>query len=205
MLNIELTSEIERMIREKPPWLSLLAKDPRKKLLNSNESFTTYRTLTDLFDFPLENPVVQNAHKKLLQDSLAQHLISNLSDWEKDLVKGHDHPQYLPNQLWLLQDWGIKFDDSKEVQSEIEKIISHFDHEQSYLAKHRAFLPIKVKALEKIDELSEKKSYSSYHYVPDIYDYSYQYLYFQKAFKGKKLPYEFSYQPGETKYIKEKA
>ena len=136
MLNIELTSEIERMIREKPPWLSLLAKDPRKKLLNSNESFTTYRTLTDLFDLPLENPFVQNAHKKLLQDSLAQHLISNLSDWEKDLVKGHDHPQYLPNQLWLLQDWGIKFDDSKEVQSEIEKIISHQDSSTGQYLAH---------------------------------------------------------------------
>ena len=127
MASIELTSEIERMIREKPPWLALLTKDPRKKLLKSNESFTIYRTLTDLFDLPLENLIVQNSHKKLLQDHLVQNLISNLSDWEKNLVKGHDHPQYLPNQLWLLQDWGIKYDDSKRVQSEIEKILSHQD------------------------------------------------------------------------------
>ncbi|MHA1718530.1 MAG: hypothetical protein ACTSXK_03325 [Promethearchaeota archaeon] len=127
MLDIEKNSEIEQMLEEKPQWLSLLSKDPRKKLLETKESFTVYRTLIDILDLPLKNPIVQNLHKKLLHDPLIQHLISDLSDWEKDLVRGHDHPQYLPNQLWLLQDWGIKFKDSKRVQSEIEKILSHQD------------------------------------------------------------------------------
>ena len=136
MANIRLTSEIERMIRKKPSWLSLLTKDPRKKLLKSDESFTTYRTLTDLFDLPLENPIVQNAHKKLLKDSLVQHLISNLSDWEIDLVKGHNHPQYLPNQLCLFPDWGVKANDSKKVQSEIEKILSHQDSSTGQYLAH---------------------------------------------------------------------
>ena len=87
----------------------------------------------------------------------------------------------------------------------IEKSIYYFEYEKDYLEEQRAFLPIKNQALDRIKELANNESFASYHYVPDIYDYSYQYLYFQRAFEGEKLPYEFTYKPGEITYIKEKA
>lgn len=81
----------------------------------------------------------------------------------------------------------------------------HYSTKESILHSRQA-LPIKEVAIERIRQLSEGKSFSSYHYVPDIYDFSYQYLYFWKAFsKGWKLPYEFSYEPGKNDYIPEKA
>ena len=86
----------------------------------------------------------------------------------------------------------------------VEKLFYHFKYEKDSLDQNRAFMPIKIQALERIEELADNESYASYHYVPDIYDYSYQYLYFQRAFEGERLPYEFSYKPGEITYIKEK-
>lgn len=68
----------------------------------------------------------------------------------------------------------------------------------------RQGLPAKLKAIERVYELSEGESFNSYHYVPDIYDYSYQYLYFWKGINGQTLPVEFSYAPGENIYIVEK-
>jgi hypothetical protein len=86
----------------------------------------------------------------------------------------------------------------------IEKLAYFFKYDKNNLDQDIAFLATKNEVLDRIEELSNKESYSSYHYLPDIYDYPYQYLYFQRAFKGEKLPYEFSYKPGEISYIKEK-
>lgn len=72
------------------------------------------------------------------------------------------------------------------------------------ILQSREMLPAKQRAIEFVYAQSEGKPFSSYHYVPDIYDYSYQYLYIQGAFTGKTLPVEFSYQPGEISYIPEK-
>ena len=68
----------------------------------------------------------------------------------------------------------------------------------------RTFLPVKIRALDYIAATANEKPYSSYHYVPDIYDYSYQYLYFWRAIQGSDLPVEFSYKPGEILYVTEK-
>ncbi len=68
----------------------------------------------------------------------------------------------------------------------------------------RAFLPIKIKALEYIYDQAQDKPFSSYQYLPEIYDYGYQYLYFWQGFQDKQLPVEFSYKPGEISYVTEK-
>jgi hypothetical protein len=72
------------------------------------------------------------------------------------------------------------------------------------ISESRQALPIKVKAVNRIYELAGGNSFSSYHYVPDIYDFSYQYIYFWNGFRGRTLPYEFSYEPGKIDYVKEK-
>lgn len=67
-----------------------------------------------------------------------------------------------------------------------------------------AFLPVKLQAINYIYDQAQGKPFSSYHYLPNIYDYAYQYLYFWQGFKGKPLPVEFSYKPGEINYVSEK-
>lgn len=67
-----------------------------------------------------------------------------------------------------------------------------------------AFLPVKLEVLNYIEKQSQGKSYNSYQYLPNIYDYAYQYLFFWRGFNGHQLPLEFSYQPGEISYITEK-
>ena len=68
-----------------------------------------------------------------------------------------------------------------------------------------AFLPVKLQALNYIYDQAQDRPFSSYQYLPNIYDYAYQYLYFWQGFKGKALPVEFSYKPGEINYVSEKS
>ncbi|MFX1420319.1 MAG: hypothetical protein ACFE9N_15520 [Promethearchaeota archaeon] len=121
------SSEIQDKIHEEADWVELLPKDPRKFLIESGESFSVYRTLTDLFNLSLDHPEVVKAHNAVLNDPLVNFLLDNLSDWEKDLTKAHSKADYLPNQLWLLLDWGIKPEDDKRMEKAIEKILKHQD------------------------------------------------------------------------------
>lgn len=84
------------------------------------------------------------------------------------------------------------------------KVVFYYDHDQPVLNGSRQFLPVKRAALDFIRKDANGRSFASYHYVPDIYDYSYQYLYFWQASRGQKLPAEFSYKPGAIEYIQEK-
>ena len=68
-----------------------------------------------------------------------------------------------------------------------------------------AFLPVKLQAINYIYDQAQGKPFSSYQYLPNIYDYAYQYLYFWQGFKGRPLPVEFSYKPGEINYVSEKS
>lgn len=79
-----------------------------------------------------------------------------------------------------------------------------YGSEKEKLIHHKSFLPAKMKALEYIYNQTEGKPFASYHYLPEIYDYVYQYLYLWQGFKGRPLPVEFSYQPGEIIYVSEK-
>ncbi|MFW9999729.1 MAG: hypothetical protein ACFE9Q_10825 [Candidatus Hodarchaeota archaeon] len=134
------SSDIQEKVHGEAEWLKLLPNDPRKYLIESGESFSVYRTLTDLFDLPLEHPDVVKAHNLVLKDPLVNFLLDNLSDWEKDLTKAHNKADYLPNQLWLLLDWGVKPEDDKRMQKAIDKILSHQDEENGqFLAYIEAY------------------------------------------------------------------
>lgn len=76
--------------------------------------------------------------------------------------------------------------------------------EKEYLQSYKGFLPVKNLAIDYIYQQADDKPFSSYHYTPEIYDYAYQYLYFWQGFKGRQLPIEFSYKPGEISYVPEK-
>lgn len=85
------------------------------------------------------------------------------------------------------------------------KVIFYYTNDQVTLNGSRQFLPVKRAALDFIRADANGRAFASYHYVPDIYDYSYQYLYFWQANLGKPLPTEFSYKPGADAYIPEKS
>ena len=68
----------------------------------------------------------------------------------------------------------------------------------------RILLAPKLKAIETAYAMSDGKPFSSYQFVPEIYDYTYQLLYLTENLKGKPLPTEFSYAPGEITYIPQK-
>ncbi|MFX1376295.1 MAG: hypothetical protein ACFFA0_10810 [Promethearchaeota archaeon] len=129
-MKIDITSnEVKEKIHEEVEWVKLLPNDPRQYLIESGETFSVYRTLTDLFDLPLDHPDVVKTHDHLLKDPSVNFLLDNLSDWENDFTKAHNRADYLPNQLWLLLDWGIKPEHDKRIEKAINKILSHQDED----------------------------------------------------------------------------
>ena len=82
--------------------------------------------------------------------------------------------------------------------------VHYFQSEKSELEKNYAFLPIKREVLKYIYTDAGERPFSVYTYAPDVYDYAYQYLFFVEARKGRVLPTEFSYKPGEVAYAVEK-
>ena len=86
----------------------------------------------------------------------------------------------------------------------ISKVIYSYQFERPVLSQMRTFLPVKLEAIELIREKADGQPFASYHYVPDIYDFSYQYLYISQAMDGQPLPVEFSYLKDVTPYILEK-
>lgn len=76
--------------------------------------------------------------------------------------------------------------------------------DKANLAQYSNFLPAKLEAIDIIRKDAAGATFNSYHYAPDVYDFSYQYLYFQQALQGKKLPHDFSYRPGVIDYVVEK-
>lgn len=72
------------------------------------------------------------------------------------------------------------------------------------LEQSHGFLPAKVRAIRAIHEEAGEERFSSYQYVPDIYDFAYQYLYFEEALDGKPLPVEFAYRPDAEIYVTQK-
>lgn len=59
----------------------------------------------------------------------------------------------------------------------------------------------KLDAVKKVYKLADNEPFDSYHFLPEVYDYSYQHTYYMLSKQGYKLPNEFSYAPGETTYL----
>ncbi len=77
-----------------------------------------------------------------------------------------------------------------------------FEREDHLVSKE--FLPIKKEAINIIRERAGNDPFASYHYVSDIYDFSYQYLYLTDAYSGNDLPVDFAYKPNAEPYIVQK-
>ena len=120
---------IHEKLSENPDWLKLIPNDNRFKLLNSNESFTVYKTLIDLLGLQEDNISVQQAKTQMLEDPLVESILSNLSVWKDFKVSGHNDPRYIPNQLLLLYDWGLRKDDDLRIKNTLDALLTHIDEE----------------------------------------------------------------------------
>jgi len=81
---------------------------------------------------------------------------------------------------------------------------NHLGHAKVLAQTESFFFGPKYEAVEKVYELSEGKPFASYHFVKEVYDYTYQYIYLYSIDQGRPIPVEFSYAPGETLYIPQK-
>jgi hypothetical protein len=73
------------------------------------------------------------------------------------------------------------------------------------LVQTEAFpLAPKLAAVDRIYELSQDNAFDSYHYVNEIYDYTYQFIYRYNQLRGYLVPREYSYAPGEISYVQNK-
>lgn len=80
----------------------------------------------------------------------------------------------------------------------------HFYTNRQVFLTGRNFLPAKLQAVKKVRELSHGQAFASYQFVPEVYDYTYQYLYYWQAEHGWPLPVEFSYAPNQPLYYPQK-
>lgn len=86
----------------------------------------------------------------------------------------------------------------------LSKVVFYIVEDRTNLLTSPGFLPNKVNAIEYVYQQAGDRPFASYHFMPDIYDYPYQYLYIVSAEKYGRLPTDFSYKPRETTYIPEK-
>ncbi len=89
--------------------------------------------------------------------------------------------------------------------SMFSKIVFFYTYDKKRLENSKSFLLSKLRAISYIRQKAQNKPFASYHYVDDIYDFSYQYIYFYQALHGETLPVEFSYAPNVPIYIEAKS
>jgi hypothetical protein len=79
-------------------------------------------------------------------------------------------------------------------------------NKNNHLATTRQFmLAPKLATIEKIYQLSQGNNFTSYQFLPEVYDYPYQFLFIRSVLNGKDQPLEFSYKPGEYLYLEQVA
>ena len=124
---MKINNTIQEKLSHKPEWLKLIPKDNRLWLLQSKESFTVYKTLTNLFDFSENEDFTQQAKDDMLKDSQVESMLSNLASWKEIKVTGHNDPRYIPNQLLMLYDWGLRKEDDPRIKEMLDTLLENID------------------------------------------------------------------------------
>ena len=115
--------------------------EPVPWLLESDEPWTRYRTLTDLLDRPEGDAEVQAARGEMLAHPQVQALMTQAATWGQRPLKRHNdasHPLYA---LSTLADFGLRAGDP-DLDSAIERLLAHQSAEgpfQSVLNIHQRY------------------------------------------------------------------
>lgn len=82
-----------------------------------------------------------------------------------------------------------------------QMIISKTTYETLSENSRILFAP-KLEAVEAVYQLAQGQPFESFHFVPEIYDYTYQHIFqYTSIQKRRSLPVEYSYAPGEINYM----
>jgi len=90
------------------------------------------------------------------------------------------------------------------ISGTIGMLFSRADYER-HAVSSRILFEQKRKAVEAAYEITQGKPFNSYHFVPEVYDYTYQHIYqYTSLIKKRDVPKEYSYAPGEVAYMQTK-
>lgn len=107
-------------------WLTLLGDDPTPWLLESDEPFTRWITLTGLEGRAGDDPDVTEAHSAVLGDPRVLELIGRIPNWEvPQHLSGHSSPAFAPNLLYLLADLGVGARDHPAIERILDQMLAH--------------------------------------------------------------------------------
>jgi len=130
MQSIIESPEIEKVLKKRVKWASVLPADPRRYLIRSEEPFTVFRTLVDLLNFPKTHSIVKRIRKSVIAEERIQEFVQNLpSNWASYLVKGHQKADYPPSVLLLLFDFGVNKKDFPEIEKLLNQMLNLQDVE----------------------------------------------------------------------------
>lgn len=89
--------------------------DPLAWLLDSQEPWTRYRTLTDLVDRKPEASEVKTARAQMLSHPMVQDLLVDAASWGERPFKRHNDAGYPIYRLSTLADFGVQANDRKHL------------------------------------------------------------------------------------------
>ena len=93
-------------------------------LLDSNEPWTRYRTMTDLMDRPPDDPDVKLSRSEMFTHPLVQDLISESADWPGYALKRHNDAKHPIYKFSTLADFGLQASDPGMAPG-IDAIMNH--------------------------------------------------------------------------------
>ena len=100
-------------------------------LLDSNEPWTRYRTMTDLMDRPPDDPDVQLSRSEMFTHPLVQDLISESADWPGYALKRHNDAKHPIYKFSTIADFGLQASDPGMAPG-IDAIMNHQSVEGAY-------------------------------------------------------------------------
>jgi hypothetical protein len=105
--------------------------DPIQWLLESDEPWTSYRTLVDLLDCPEDTPEVEAARAEMLAHPQVQELVAEASTWPGYALKRHNDAKH-PLYKWsILADFGVRATDPG-LNAAIEDVMAHQSPEGAF-------------------------------------------------------------------------
>ena len=106
----------------------LIGTDPTEWILASDEPYASWVALTRLEMLPRDDERVLGVQRSVVADPGVGRIVDDLPGWgELDDVPGHHSPKFLPNQLNLLADMGVRAGDFERVDALLEGFLGHED------------------------------------------------------------------------------
>ncbi|MHB1342110.1 MAG: winged helix DNA-binding domain-containing protein [Coriobacteriia bacterium] len=109
------------------PVTDLLGDDVVEWLLASREPAAVFITLTRVLGRADDDRDVQFSRAAVLAEERVAHLVDALPRWGVDEFSGHDSPNFLPNLLGLLNDFGVREGDFPRVDEALDLLLAHQD------------------------------------------------------------------------------